>query len=83
MLLQATEKIIKHLEKIDSEPIEEEEEREENIDFTLFDVSDANVNSWTTIYYIYLQVSKDDTTLIDQTDNFASTSYSLDDWGNF
>merc|ERR1711936_582900 len=63
--IKATEKIIKHLEKIDSEPIEEEEEREENIYFTLFDVS------------------KDDTSLIDQTENFASTSYSLDDWGNF
>jgi len=36
--LKATEKIIKHLEKIDAEP-EEEEENDENADFSLFDVS--------------------------------------------
>ena len=52
MLFQATEKILKHLEKIDSEPIEEEEEREENIDFTLFDVSDSNVNNFVGQYFM-------------------------------
>ena len=38
---QATEGIIKHLEKIDAEPEEEDdsENRDETSDFTLFDVS--------------------------------------------
>merc|ERR1712183_168743 len=62
--LKATEKIIKHLEKIDAEP-ESEEERDDCVDFTLFDVS------------------KDDTTLIDNTQSYASTSYSMDDWASF
>eukprot|EP00092_Neocalanus_flemingeri_P025085 GFUD01027201.1.p1 GENE.GFUD01027201.1~~GFUD01027201.1.p1 ORF type:complete len:1771 (+),score=422.39 GFUD01027201.1:149-5461(+) len=62
--LKATEKIIKHLEKIDAEP-ESEEEREDTVDFSLFDVS------------------KDDTTLIDNSQCYASTSYSMDDWGKF
>ena len=34
---QATEKIIQYLEKIDAEPVEEEEE--ETCDYTLFNVS--------------------------------------------
>jgi len=62
--IKATEKIIKHMEKIDAEP-ESEEEREDTVDFSLFDVS------------------RDDTTLIDNTQNYASTSYSMDDWGKF
>merc|ERR1711970_1407026 len=62
--IKATEKIIKHLEKIDTEP-ESEEEKDDTVDFTLFDVS------------------KDDTTLIDSTQSYASTSYSMDDWGKF
>jgi len=62
--IKATEKIIKHMEKIDAEP-ESEEERDDTVDFSLFDVS------------------RDDTTLIDNTQNYASTSYSMDDWGKF
>jgi len=63
--IKATEKIIKYMEKIDAEPEEEEEERDDTVDFSLFDVS------------------RDDTTLIDSTQNYASTSYSMDDWGKF
>lgn len=67
--IKATEGIIKHLEKIDAEPEEEDdsENRDETSDFTLFDVS------------------KDDTTLIDSsTENFSATTYSFgDDWGKF
>ena len=37
--LQATENIIKHLEKIDAEPEPEYEYQDETSDFTLFDVS--------------------------------------------
>jgi len=62
--IKATEKIIKYMEKIDAEP-EEEEEREDTVDFSLFDVS------------------RDDTTLIDNTQDYASTSYNMDDWGKF
>jgi len=62
--IKATEKIIKHMEKIDAEP-ESEEEREDTVDFSLFDVS------------------RDDTTLLDNSQNYASTSYSMDDWGKF
>jgi len=62
--LKATEKIIKHFEKIDAEP-ESEEEKEDTVDFSLFDVS------------------HDDTTLIDNSQSYASTSYSMDDWGKF
>jgi len=62
--IKATEKIIKYMEKIDAEP-EEEEDREDTVDFSLFDVS------------------RDDTTLIDNTQDYASTSYSMDDWGKF
>jgi hypothetical protein len=52
------------MEKIDAEP-ESEEERDDTVDFSLFDMS------------------RDDTTLIDNTQNYASTSYSMDDWGKF
>jgi len=62
--IKATEKIIKYMEKIDAEP-ESEEERDDTVDFSLFDVS------------------RDDTTLIDNTQSYASTSYNMDDWGKF
>jgi len=62
--IKATEKIIKYMEKIDAEP-ESEEEKDDTVDFSLFDVS------------------RDDTTLIDNTQSYASTSYNMDDWGKF
>ena len=40
--IQATEKIIKHFEKIDAEP-ESEEEKEDTVDFSLFDVSARHI----------------------------------------
>jgi len=68
--IKATEGIIKHLEKVDAEPVDDDDfmKEDETSDFTLFEVSD----------------SKEDTTLIDNSSqNFASTTYNFDDWGKF
>merc|ERR1711992_411018 len=67
--IKATEGIIKHLEKVDAEPEEDDFMKEdETTDFTLFEVSKDD----------------SDTTLIDNSsENFASTTYNFDDWGKF
>ena len=70
------------MEKIDAEP-EEEEEREDTVDFSLFDVSEKFHNIIRLFFFLCSQVSRDDTTLIDNTQDYASTSYSMDDWGKF
>jgi len=60
--VKATQAIIKHMEKLDAEP-EEEEESYHNNDFTMFDMS------------------HNDTTLIDSHQDYASSSYTIGDWG--
>ena len=88
---QATEGIIKHLEKVDAEPEEDDFMKEdETTDFTLFEVifhqSLLLIKSTRFIAIAVFQVSKDDsdTTLIDNSsENFASTTYNFDDWGKF
>ena len=81
---QATEGIIKHLEKIDAEPEEEMDVPDETTDFTLFDVSCCLKLIYCFVNIFILKVTKDDTTLIDNTtQNMDATTFSFDDWGRF